>query len=297
MIRKKQEKSKEYKSKIAEGGWDYLLILDACRYDRFAEVYENYLWGSLKKCTSPATKTEDWLNKIFPDYYEDLVYISANPHINSKVPMWGYDAREHFFKIIDVWNFGWNEKLGTVRPSEVNKAVRKTVKKYPENRMVIHYMQPHAPHISFTENNSLPEWNPENLVGRGKISRREEEGKPSFNSIQFLSNKIKSIISGSIPIESFPKQRVLWEFRELVGTPPQTPEEYELRELGEDGYRKAYLEDLKIVLKHASAIVEELSGKIVVSADHGELLGERGEWGHVSGLCPELVEVPWFEVS
>ena len=45
-------------------------------------------------------------------------------------------------------------------------------------------------------------------------------------------------------------------------------------------------------------MVKELDGKVVVTADHGELLGENGHWGHKIGLeNTELLEVPWLKVK
>jgi len=38
------------------------------------------------------------------------------------------------------------------------------------------------------------------------------------------------------------------------------------------------------------AVPDETS--VVLVADHGELLGERGEWGHHATMCPEIVRVP-----
>jgi len=118
---------------LLEEKWDFLIILDACRYDYFKDVYRNYLDGNVKKAISPALHTMDWLNKVFTGFYDDIVYISANPYINSKIEVTDphgnkYKGKKHFFKIIDVWKWGWDSKLGTVPPGEVNKAVVKVKK-------------------------------------------------------------------------------------------------------------------------------------------------------------------------
>lgn len=64
---------------------------------------------------------------------------------------------------------------------------------------------------------------------------------------------------------------------------------------------QAYRENLDIVLDHAEELVSELTGKTVITADHGELLGERvfpipvKTYGHFDGLyVDELLDVPWF---
>jgi hypothetical protein len=69
--------------------------------------------------------------------------------------------------------------------------------------------------------------------------------------------------------------------------------------------RDAYRENLEIVLEHAETLVNTLSGKSVVSADHGELLGDRftpltrpkygHSWEHLKNK--ELYVVPWLETD
>jgi hypothetical protein len=68
-----------------------------------------------------------------------------------------------------------------------------------------------------------------------------------------------------------------------------------------DTLRKAYRENLDLVLDEVPSLFDQLQGKTVVTADHGELLGEREtplpvrRYGHPAGIyVPELVEVPWL---
>ena len=64
---------------------------------------------------------------------------------------------------------------------------------------------------------------------------------------------------------------------------------------------KAYRENLRLVLSEVDNLLADLRGRTIVSADHGELLGERQSplparrYGHVTGMyVPELVEIPWL---
>jgi hypothetical protein len=64
---------------------------------------------------------------------------------------------------------------------------------------------------------------------------------------------------------------------------------------------KAYRENLEIVLDEVEYITNNFDGKIVVTADHGEMLGERlpvfpiRDFGHFEGVYnEELLAVPWF---
>lgn len=63
---------------------------------------------------------------------------------------------------------------------------------------------------------------------------------------------------------------------------------------------RAYRENLTLVLSEVETLLEELTGKVVVTADHGELLGEpespvpNRRYGHPRGVYVEkLVKVPW----
>ena len=58
----------------------------------------------------------------------------------------------------------------------------------------------------------------------------------------------------------------------------------------------AYAGNLRYVLDEGVKPLLKYKGyRIVVTADHGEILGERDDFGHGGGKkVPELLEVPWF---
>ena len=64
---------------------------------------------------------------------------------------------------------------------------------------------------------------------------------------------------------------------------------------------RPYVSNLKRVLPHVEELMNDLDGRTVVTADHGNMLGERSfpipirEWGHPRGTYTEqLVRVPWL---
>ena len=68
--------------------------------------------------------------------------------------------------------------------------------------------------------------------------------------------------------------------------------------------REAYRDTLEITLDLVASTLDSLPGRTVITADHGELLGERLRpipvrwYGHKEGLyVPELVDVPWQVVK
>lgn len=62
--------------------------------------------------------------------------------------------------------------------------------------------------------------------------------------------------------------------------------------------QNAYRENLKIVYPHLKKLISKLSGKTVISSDHGNAFGEKYVFGHPGGIYrEELVRVPWMEFS
>jgi len=68
--------------------------------------------------------------------------------------------------------------------------------------------------------------------------------------------------------------------------------------------RRAYTDSLNIVLSEVDRLLSEISGKSVITADHGEMLGEKilpftsRVWGHSEGFSlPELRTVPYFTIE
>ena len=107
-----------------------------------------------------------------------------------------------------------------------------------------------------------------------------------------------------------PTARELREEHQIGGTLAEegssTPQDRVLElvargEIPVERARTAYRESLDIVLSEVSALLSEVSGKIVVSSDHGELFGEQPYpllgplYEHYRNpRIEELCRVPWF---
>jgi len=55
-----------------------------------------------------------------------------------------------------VWKYAWNDQLDTLLPHDMTNAVLAAREKYPDKRMIIHFIQPHGPWIGETRI-SVPE--------------------------------------------------------------------------------------------------------------------------------------------
>ncbi len=80
--------------------------------------------------------------------------------------------------------------------------------------------------------------------------------------------------------------------------------QYNLNGLTEESVWDAYRENLQIALEKVEHLVEKLDGKTVITADHGNLIGERLSpvpvkgYGHPGYLrIDELIQVPWLELE
>ena len=73
----------------------------------------------------------------------------------------------------------------------------------------------------------------------------------------------------------------------------------EFMKLSSSRAREAYIENLRIVLKHVKELLNNLPpSKIVVSSDHGEYFGEYGVFFHLPYFyIRPLLEIPWLEIK
>jgi len=224
------------KTSLMKENWDYLIVLDACRYDFFSKLYKNYLNGELKKVISVGGGTPEWCIESFKDYYDDVIYISANPHINSKFEIKGFNAKNHFHKIIDVWDSGWSDELGTVHPKEVNKAVKNVKDNYPRKRLIIHYLQPHEPYLDY----NLKIGYPKPKIGLGEVLVGIKRKENKILIFMMLFNKFRNLLK-DLAIKLIGKYRInkiyllVWKSLNL---PPINPMDAVQRIVGDKGLRK-----------------------------------------------------------
>ena len=255
--------------------FDALIILDACRYDIFSNVIHDYLDGTLIPVISPASVTIDWLRRVWSGRrWPDIVYVSASPMINKRGLLRDFDARKRFLYIEEVWDWGWDEDFITVPPNNVNLAVKLAMTKmklrglkYIEDyKLVIHYVQPHAPYVSFKNITSM-------------ISKTESLKK----EIEDVTLRKLGRFCGKLSIDHV-----------LLASLMQV---YKNKKTVDYMLKKAYEYNLRWVIKYVAELTTRLNGRIIITADHGELLGEYGLYFHMDLPLPILRMVPWFVVK
>ncbi|XGI82733.1 hypothetical protein ACEU6E_05455 [Halorutilales archaeon Cl-col2-1] len=233
---------------IFEQDWDNLIVLDACRYDLFENTAD--LEGQLESRISRASSTPEWLRANFKGRkLHDTVYITANPQL--------FRHREEidveFHDVINIWQEdGWDEEHQTVLPETVTKRSIEAADKYPNKRLLIHYIQPHYPFLTSID-------------------------QPFEDSQAFLKPDEAGSWHQAVIGKIDPDPEIVWQ---------------------------AYRDTLERALPHVEELVQGITGKSVVTADHGNMVGERAtpfpirEWGHPRGIyTDELVKVPWLVIE
>lgn len=270
----------DQKKLILDSGWDVLIVLDACRYDTFKEIYPEYFQGNLKKVKSPAFEgkgapTSVWYRNVFTDYYNDIVHVSSHPRVNSRIEVESFKGFKHFSEVVDIWDEEWDKDFGTILPEDMTRRSIDLLEEFKEKRIIVHYMQPHTPYLSLGP--------PSTKKGRTPHTRKS------------LVRKIRNFIVTKA--RNFVGDQNAVKIMDTLGLPPLSPMDDALRKAGTEGVKKAYRKNLERALKSLEDLLERVEGKVVITSDHGELLGEYGRFGHDLSPKTELVEVPWFEVD
>lgn len=232
--------------------WDNLVILDACRYDLFTEVLEDYpLPGTLSARTTMESGTPGFLAANFGgETFHETVYVTANPYVDTDLD------RSQFHAVDSVWRDGWDADLETVRPETMAARTIDAAEAYPDKRIIAHFLQPHAP-----------------FIGETRLGERE-------------TLAIRQVALGDFGA----RRRDRTPFERLGAG-----------ELSREEVWRAYRDNLEVAFPAVEELLESLSGRTAVTADHGNALGEFAKpfpirlYGHPLGiLIPALTEVPWL---
>ncbi len=276
--------------RFLESAWDYCVVLDACRYDVFSEVYDDYLDGTLERRRSPGSSTPEWASRTFTGDH-DIAYFSGNPFINDLgIPLselkWGgscgypWTANEHISDVVDVWREGWDDDLGTVPPeSLVDSFEARQPLVDRADRTVIHYMQPHAPYLSRGSGGKLTQ------IRKGIRKQANSDGETGGLLVP-ITDAVRPRVEGALDGLELAQKVGLWLELDTV-------------DLLRDGTRETALElyeqNLRLALESVADLTTRLDGRVVVTADHGEAFGEAGVWEHhIETHIPALMEVPWL---
>lgn len=218
-----------------------------------------------QRVTRGSHSKEFMMNQFSGRKLFDTVYVTANPYIER------IDAEGVFHRIIKTYSDDGPNKKGPGRhPDHVTEVASQTNRIHRNKKLIIHYMQPHAPYLG-REAESL------------RQTLYEKHGMEFFRNDQIMGSKT----SGE---DMYPNLT------------------YALNEgyISQAELYKVYAENLRLVLNKVQELISELEGKTVITADYGETLGDiRGiftnpsiRYEHYENLYSESLRiVPWFIIE
>jgi len=144
---------------IFEKDWDTLLILDGCRYDYFADLVSEYdIGGTLDSRISRGSATPEFLRGNFHGKtLHDAVYVTASTMLYQE-GVFDDVVDVEFHDTVDVWADSIDYGVDGVPPGPVARHTREAAEAYPNKRLLVHYMQPHAPYIEEKGQETFPDF-------------------------------------------------------------------------------------------------------------------------------------------
>jgi hypothetical protein len=171
---------------VLEKEWDNLIVLDACRYD----MYQN-IFGKCEKRVSLGSHSAEFLEKNFGEGdHKDIVYVNTNVHFTDK-KMEDHIGRVGIFHTkFDAYHR--DEEGNLTKSSIIKTPVEKAQtadKLFPEKKKIIHFMQPHRPFIG----NELEEKGDVYKMAELGMIDRENVIEAYKQNIEILREEIKKL--------------------------------------------------------------------------------------------------------
>jgi hypothetical protein len=252
------------------GDWDVLIILDACRHDLWTETALEYnLPRGGSGVWSNASCSIDWITRNFnqhPNETADVGYLSANPFADhdadhaQSADLRDNESLAHFRPLYETeWSeINTDPPIETVPPARVTDHAIDAWRRCHEHGIDRMVVHYMQPH--------------EPYIARPKWSYQDPKDNPV----------LKNLVTGDYPAGSSPWQA-------MVSSGEVTPAEF----------WPVYQDNLRWVLDDVTErLIRNLDANtVVISSDHGNGLGEWGEWHHPpGGITPAVRKVPWVEV-
>lgn len=257
----------DFGKSVYQREWDVLIVLDACRVDLFEEVADDYDWlpssSNIHQERSIAGSSKEWMERTFYEQRSD-----HEKRIRNTAYVTGNPFSSHVF--------GTGED-GVSDATEYPIALLDEVWRYAWD-------------------NEVGTIRPEPLTDRAIQVGREHDGPLIVHYMQ-----------PHIPFLSAPEMHGGFD-TETWGTPESARDSEpnlsdiwnRLREgeVNHDEVWTAYRKNLRIVLDDVDRLRQNIDADTtVLTADHGNAVGEKGVYGHPDLSIDPIVQVPWVTVE
>jgi hypothetical protein len=269
---------------VFERDWDLLVILDTCRPDSLRHAADSVAWlDDVDSMWSVGSMSAEWMLNTFTDSYRDKISETGFVFRNT----WGerifadrfHERRDHRYDIMHRgrprWtpvaadDFGYFEMVSPMANQDDSL--------HPQCGVI--------PHV---------------LTDRAIAVGREQDLE-------------RLVVHYSLPHVPYYADALDWapgetSMEQLMDGPAAVrdlrpdEESYERVKNGEssvEDVREAYRNNLRLALEYVDVLLQNVDAeKTVISADHGEALGEYGMWSHPFGYpLPPVKTVPWARTT
>jgi hypothetical protein len=283
--------------------WDICCVLDGCRVDLMRELAGSHgavPEGSVESVWSVGSQSAEWMDRTFGSAHREelarTAYVTGNPfsaqsaeHVlvtsGETLPL----ESEAWGLLYEAWREEWVDgEISTIPPeplTEAALAVWKHREQLGVDRVLVHYMQPHAPF------RSRPEW----FLGTadtGSWGQIRDDGEGEGEGDGGRAEETAALTD--LSAEELAELEKLSEAETDGMKDPWT----RLRdgELDREEFWAAYRDNLQWVLDGAARLLEATSARVAFTSDHGNAAGEWGVWSHPPGVpVPALRKVPWVD--
>lgn len=273
---------------IFDREWDLLIILDTCRVDALRTVSDAYPWlSTIDRMWSVGSMSAEWtLNTFTEDYRKPIsetAFVSGN-HWTHRI---------------------FNEQLHTRSDKDHVRSYEMLRQGLPDWSPVSAEAFAHYETV-FATGNQNDSLHPENDIIPHIVTDRaiDVARKTDYNRL---------IVHYMLPHLKFIADALDWRSGELsvdalmAGPDPTRelrPEEASYKPV-ENGnvdpatVRDAYRQNLRLVLDYVEILLHNVEAETaIISADHGEGLGDHGIWAHPYGCpFPSIRSVPWAQTT
>jgi hypothetical protein len=241
--------------------WDALILLDACRVDALREVAPEYSFiESVDKVWSRGSSSHEWIARTFTTDYRPEIQKTTFTTPNGFVEKTFRDGDYPPYRSVPL---SW-AKNDIASADDFDLLDTPWISGQDERYDMVppRFMTDRAIHIN----------------------RNRQPDKFIIQYYQPHKPYLRSAIKEQRPATAF------------------ETEPYEARKRGEissEELWEMYLDNLRLVLDEVEILLKNIDAhQVVLTADHGELLGELGIYGHPQGILhPKLRRVPWVRMT
>lgn len=238
---------------------EYLIVvLDACRFDLFEERFQDYFEGDLEAVQSVGYDTFQYVKGAWPDNH-GVTYVSGATPIHSTKT--GYDA-EFDDELLKNWYDGY------VPDEHISNIIDAWADGWDTS-------------IGTCPPEAVTELALENQADQMVVHYFQPHAPYIGEQSEYGYTETKD----ARPFEGKPVDSLIWE-RVKSG------------KISDERLRELYASNLDRVLPEVSYLIEQLDFEnVVVMSDHGEALGEFGQYAHPRRPHPYIRIVPWATID